>query len=130
MRRARDPYGTPTETGLCPGMALKPGWTIRDTLSVWISQCASSGELAVWQRSLCPTGIDEANLPFLGSHVGGGGVQDPAIHVAPKQYLLTMLGKQLVNLAHCAVCPSDHLHLGHRPLALSSWTLPGLLESI
>ena len=88
-------------------------------------------KLAVWKGSLRPTGIDEANFAFLSGHVGGSGVQNPPIHVALKQFLLTMLGKQLMHFAHLRLyVPATVATLGIVVAALSSWTLPGLLEGI
>ena len=88
------------------------------------------GKFAVRKRGLRPTGVDKANFAFLSSHVGRSRVQDPSIHFAPKQYLLTVFGKQLMDFAHVPVCLSDLGNLGHLIAALSPWTLPGLLRSI
>ena len=41
------------------------------------------------------------------SHVGRSGVQDPPIHVALKQFLLALLGKQPVNFTHMPACHCD-----------------------
>jgi hypothetical protein len=64
------------------------------------------GEPTVRQRSLRPTGIDKANFPFLSSHVGRSRIEDPAIHLAPEQDLLTVFGKQLMHFAHVPACPA------------------------